>query len=145
MEEKNVQMVNVDANSIVDGIRDTSSLVYSSFSGNDKKSKIKLYNAINGDGGRIKEAINKKLEVVDVVIIPAEVVNEDGTRSVVPRCTLVLKDGTCMNSTSWGVYKALQKVMAVFGDLHFAEDDPLIVIPAEIKTKNGFTVTLRMV
>lgn len=127
---------------IMDGIRNASSDIYASFTAETHADRIKLYNATAGEGQTLKENLNKVLEVVDVVIMPVDVMNDDGTTSTVPRTTLITKKGDCVSATSWGIYNSVKKIMGIFGSLHF--DEPLKVSPVEVKTKNGFTMNLRL-
>lgn len=143
MKENNQMIPMTDSEAIVQGMRDTSSELYSSFDAVTSEDKIKLYNALSADGETVKSAINKKIAMVDCVILPVEVINEDGSKSTVPRVTILDKDGKGYTATSWGVYNSIKKISAIFGGLHF--DVPMLIQPVEVKTKNGFTINLKVI
>lgn len=144
MEEKTIAVVNdTDPMDIIEGLNNAANEIYHSFAVDTTDAKVKLFNAMSGDGETIKENINKTLEVVDVVIVPVEVLNDDGTKAVVPRSTLILKNGHFCSATSWGVYNSLKRLIAIFGCLHF--ETPIKLVPVEVKTKNGFTINIRLV
>lgn len=116
---------------------------FMSFACTTQEEKIKAYNAMNTTDTRLKECINMEIPLVDVMIVSAQVTNkESGEVQDVPRIILFDANGNTYGATSWGVYYAISRVMQVFGTLHF--DEPITVIPYEVQTKNGFTLSLRI-
>lgn len=128
-----------------------------SFTPDTQAERVKLYNAINNPDKRVKEMINTPIELVDVVI--SEVILQStfqdgkGGDSFTPpsdgvdtkkgyRVVLIDKDGKSYQAVSAGIYSSIKNIEAVFGGLHFEE--PLTVIPRDVKTKNGNTVTLQI-
>lgn len=132
-------------NDIVNSMNDTSNVMYQSFQAETKADRIKLFNASSGDGETVKSNLNKRIDIADVIVIPVEVKNEDGTSDIVPRSTIITQDGRYISATSWGVFNSLQKLAKIFDGLHFEKDDYITVMPVEVKTKNGFTINLRVV
>ena len=128
--------------SIVNGLTEEGAGVYCSFLPETLEDKAKMFNAMNGGDNTVKEANNKELHVLDVIVQPVQVQNEDGTQNTCPRVSLICEDGV-YSATSWGVYNCIKKLNALFGGLHF--ETPVKLIPYEVKTKNGFTINLKMV
>lgn len=127
---------------------------YCSFKPDDFDAKIKLYNAINNPDKRVADCINEQIKVRDVVIKAVKLSEErnnannwtdespakerDGFRVI-----LIDEEGTSYSATSAGIYNSVATIRSVFGQLHF--DDPLTVKVNQVKTKNGNTLTLRVV
>lgn len=128
---------------IVSGLNDSSNVMYHSFNVDSKEDKIKLFNACSSDGTPVKSMINKEIIIKDVVVLPVELEDDGGTRTINPRTVIISKDGTYYTATSWGVYRSIQKLNAIFGGLHF--EDGLKVVPKEVSTKKGFTINLVVV
>lgn len=104
--------------------------------------KISVYNAVNQADFTIKENVNKPIYMVDVVVSIGNQVDESGEVTDVPRICIFDKDGKTYHAMSWGVYRSICRIRSLFGTLHF--DEPLKVVPAETKTKNGFALTLKI-
>lgn len=127
---------------------------YCSFKPDDFDAKIKLYNAINNPDKRVADCINEQIKVRDVVIKAVKLSEErnnannwtdespakerDGFRVI-----LIDEEGKSYSATSAGIYNSVATIRSVFGQLHF--DDPLTVKVNQVKTKNGNTLTLRVV
>lgn len=139
MNENNEMMV-AQKQDIIAGMEETSSTMYMSFNSNDLDDKKLLYMATNG-GTLLKEVLNKTLKMMDVVITEGTVVNkETGAVDTVPRTSIITAEGEVYTASSWGVYNCLKRINAIFGGLHFEEGLP--IIPKQVKTKNGFTMTI---
>lgn len=127
---------------------------YCSFKPDEFDAKIKLYNAINNPDKRVADCINKDIQLRDVVIKAVKLSEErnrtdnwtdvseakerDGFRVI-----LIDDDGVSYSATSAGIYNSVATIRSVFGQLHF--DTPLTVQVNQVKTKNGNTLTLRVV
>lgn len=129
--------------SIIDSMKYASNDLYTSFPIETLEDKISVYNAMSGSGESLKSNANKVINMVDVIVVPVDLTNDDGTISKIPRTTIIAEDGTYYSSTSYGVYNSIRKISAVFGGLHF--DPPLKISPVEVKTKNGFTINIKLV
>lgn len=127
---------------------------YCSFKPDDFDAKIKLYNAINNPDKRVADCINEQIKVRDVVIkavkLSEERNNANNWTDETPakerdgfRVILIDEEGTSYSATSAGIYNSVATIRSVFGQLHF--DDPLTVKVNQVKTKNGNTLTLRVV
>lgn len=129
---------------------------FCSFAPEGREGKIKLYNAINNPGHRIANCINKEITIKDVVIKAVKLteernkkpsagqqwVEEEGDRDGF-RVVLLDTDGESYTATSSGIYNSVATLRAIFGDLHF--DDGLTVEVNQVKTKNGNTLTLKVI
>lgn len=122
----------------LDGLKNPEMLMFCTFKPETKKDKIFLYNAVQTPNARIKECVNMEIAVVHVY---AEIATlSDGSK--VPRIILIDKDGKAYQSTAFGVYHSLEKIMNIVGQPPYDAKDPLIVIPKLITTKKGQTLTL---
>lgn len=132
-----------ESESIITGMND-GGMVYCSFEPETDDDKRRMFNAISGDGLPIIENTGKPLALVDVAIQPVELTNDDGTTSVCPRISMLTADGNVYVATSWGLYKAMQRINALYGGLHFDPKKPLTVEAVRIKTKKGQTINLKV-
>lgn len=133
-----------EAQAIISGVEDSSNIFFSSFVPETKEQKVAIYNALSGEGGTIKDMLNKELKVKDVVVCVVSIRNENtGEMATVPRTTLILEDGKMVSASSWGVYNSIKRLTMFYPGLHFEE--PVTLLPVEVKTKNGFTLNLRMI
>lgn len=127
---------------------------YCSFKPDEFDAKIKLYNAINNPDRRVADCINKEIKLRDVVIKAVKLSEErnrndnwtevnDGKERDGFRVILIDDEGVSYSATSAGIYNSVATIRSVFGQLHF--DTPLTVQVNQVKTKNGNTLTLRVV
>lgn len=124
---------------IINGMNNAQCAMFCSFQPDTREGKARMLNATN-DGNPLMDNVGKEIPLQDVVIMPVEVINDDESTSVCPRVSLLSADGEVYTAVSWGCYKALQKIYAVYGTLHF--DDPLIIEAKRVKTKRGQTINL---
>lgn len=124
--------------------------MYASFRPDSMDGKIRLYNAINSPENRIADCINKEITVKDVIVKLVKLAadrtasaenweeqDRDGFRVI-----LIDMDGVAYTATSSGIYNSVATIRSIFGDLHF--DDGLKVMVQQVKTKNGNTLTLKV-
>lgn len=129
---------------IVEGMDDISAM-YCSFTGETFEDKRRLLNASTGTGESVLENVNKPIAMIDVIVMPVAITNEETKQvDICPRCCILTPDDTVYTATSWGLYRALQRVNAVFGTLHFSADNPLMVEFNRVKTKKGQTINLKL-
>lgn len=107
--------------------------------------RVKLYNAMNSNTGKVSSLINKTVKladaVVELVIIPAKE-GEVGEMTEAWRTTLIMEDGSSYGTISNGIRNSLRNLAGVFGTLHF---DPAIDVKIEqIETPKGRTYTIRL-
>lgn len=127
---------------------------FCSFKPDSMEGKVRLYNAINNPDMRIADCINKTIKVRDCVIKAVKLSEERGNAANwtddTPgkerdgfRVILIDENGTSYNATSAGIYNSVATIRSVFGQLHF--DEPLTVEVNQVKTKNGNTLTLKVI
>lgn len=141
MNEKAIATMNneVDVVSVINnGVKP-----YISFVPESTEDQVKLYNAMNSPMYRIKAAINKPIKMMDAVLVPCTLVNEDtGEATQAIRAIIIDDKGDTYAATATGVITSLKNIMSVFGSLHFEKG--LTVIPKEIPVKRGNTLTLEI-
>lgn len=132
--------------------------MYTSFNPESIEAKKKLFNAINSTDNRLADYINKPINMVDVVVRKVELSNnfgDDKDKDTPPegfvaeaekregfRVVIIDDDGVSYAATSAGIYNSICTLRNVFGDLHF--DEGLQIIPKQVKTKNGNTLTIAL-
>lgn len=127
---------------------------FCSFKPDSMEGKVRLYNAINNPDMRIADCINKTIKIRDCVIkavkLSEERINAVNWSDDTPgkerdgfRVILIDENGTSYNATSAGIYNSVATIRSVFGQLHF--DEPLTVEVNQVKTKNGNTLTLKVI
>lgn len=127
---------------------------FCSFKPDSMEGKVRLYNAINNPDMRIADCINKTIKIRDCVIkavkLSEERINAANWSDDTPgkerdgfRVILIDENGTSYNATSAGIYNSVATIRSVFGQLHF--DEPLTVEVNQVKTKNGNTLTLKVI
>lgn len=106
-----------------------------------RENKIKIYNALNGDGENLTDHFNEKLNIENIVAFPVKFIDDDGEIVETLRITLVTDTGETYSTVSSGVLSSLQKIMAIVGSAPWT---PCITVVAnEVKTRKGFkTVVL---
>ena len=89
---------------------------YCSFKPETNEDKAKLYNMMNDVDERLSDHVNNALEIKDVFVEPVSLTREDGTVAVCPRVVLMDVNGITYGCVSLGVYNALKKLIAVYGE-----------------------------
>lgn len=106
--------------------------------------KMAVYNAANNPDAKVNDIINKRIELRDVYAETIEIANEDtGELEQAPRIVLIDKDGKSYQCVSAGIFGAIKKLNAIFGEPTW---EP--AIPVEVKqvpTKRGSMLTLDVV
>ena len=129
--------------------------MYTSFKPVTMEEKTKLYNAINNPDERISAMINKPIAIKDVIVrivkLTSKKVKGDNDTTWTEeeadrdgfRVIIVGDDGKTYTATSTGIYNSICTIQAIFGTLHF--DEPLNVEVQQVQTKNGSTLTLKVI
>ena len=105
-----------------------------------RKSKIDMYNAINGADESIADHIGEVLEVVDVVAHPVELTDEvTGETFNALRTVLITKSGKSYVAVSQGITSALSKIFSIVGmpDGKAWHEEPVKMKIKQVKTRNG--------
>ncbi|MEC3696422.1 hypothetical protein ABEX84_21400 [Bacillus subtilis] len=112
--------------------------IVSTISGEDRKARIALYNAVSNSEHSLSDHKGEILEVTDYVA-HAVTLNDEQTGEDIQamRIVLVTKDGTGYHSVSGGVAQSLQRIIGLVGKGPWT-DEPLKMVCKEIKTRKGF-------
>ncbi|TKI85600.1 hypothetical protein [Bacillus mycoides] len=119
-------------------------LFFSSIQKTDRKSAIKVYNAINSSENALADHKGEVLQITDMVA-HAITLEDEVTKENVDalRVVLVAKDGKAYHAISQGVVSSIQKIISIVGPAPWNE--PLEIVPIEVKTRKGFrTLTLQL-
>ncbi len=119
-------------------------LFFSSIQATDRKSAIKMYNAINSSENPLADHKGEVLEITDMVAHAITLQDENTKEDVEAlRVVLVSKDGTAYHAVSQGVVSSIQKIISIVGPAPWNE--PLEIVPVEVKTRKNFkTLTLKL-
>lgn len=102
-----------------------------------RKSKIAIYNAINGADENLADHIGEVIEAVDVVAHPVSLVDEN-TGEVVNalRTVIVDKNGKSYTAVSEGITNSLSRIFSIVG-MPSWKNEPVKMKVKQIKTRNG--------
>lgn len=102
-----------------------------------RKSKVAIYNAVNGADESIADHIGEVLDVVDVVAYPVTITDEEtGEILEALRTVLVTKDGKAYTAVSQGITNSLARIFSIVG-MPSWKDEPVKMKIKQIKTRNG--------
>lgn len=105
----------------------TAVLVFSSIITDDKESRKRFYNAVNGDVQKIGDYIGKTITVKDIVVQNTTVTDtETGLVEAVVKSTLVDVDGVAYCAFSKGIFTSIRNIFDAFGTPD-EWDEPLTV------------------
>ena len=90
---------------------------YCSLTAETAEEKTTLYNAMNNPQNRVKDCINETIALKDVFVEVVHCVNRETGESVAaPRVVFIDDNGIGYQCVSTGVFSALKKLFAVFGE-----------------------------
>lgn len=142
-ENKNAVMVMSDVASVelVDQLKNPGSQFYSSITDDgSRKSKVAIYNAVNGADEKIADHINEVLEIVNVVAHPVTLPDEvTGEVMTVLRTVLIDKNGKTYTAVSQGITSSLGRIFDIIGspDGGAWEKEPVKMKIKQVATRNG--------
>lgn len=131
---------------LVEQLKNPAGKMYSSITDDGtRKSKIDIYNAVNGANESIADHIGEVLEVVNVVAHPIELVDEN-TGEVVDalRTVLIDKSGKSYVAVSQGIASAISKIFSIVGmpDNNAWVKEPVKMKIKQVNTRNGVNKVL---
>ena len=102
-----------------------------------RKSKVAIFNAVNGADESLGDHIGEVLEVVDVVAHPVTM-TDDETGEIISalRTVLITKHGKTYTAVSQGITNALARVFSIVG-MPSWKDEPVKMKIKQLKTRNG--------
>lgn len=121
-----------------------STALWSSIESKDRKSAIKVFNAINNSEHALADNLGAVLEIQDMLAHPITLQDEITKQDVqAMRVVLVTKEGKAYHAISQGVVSSLQKIISIVGPAPWLPG--LKITPVEVKTRKGFkTLTLHL-
>ena len=104
-----------------------------------------MYNAINSPDHKLSDFVGKKLNIKDISIERVENLNEEtGEMAANARVVLIDENGESYTCVSSGIYSAIKKLVAVFGEPTWEPALPVEV--QNLSTKKGRkTMTLKAI
>ena len=103
--------------------------------------KALVFNAANNPQHKVADFINKKIMLKDVYAETLELVNrETGEVDKAPRIVLIDDKGEAYETVSVGMFGALKKLIATFGEPTWEPAIPVVV--EQVKVSNGSMLTL---
>lgn len=111
--------------------------IFTTVKGDDRKAKVKVYNAISAPDKKIAECIGEVIEIKDFVVHPVTLLDENTGELVnMLRTVIISADGTSYEAVSIGVANSLQRLISFVGEPSTWEE-PLFVKIKQKKTRNG--------
>ena len=105
-----------------------------------RKTKVAIFNAVNGADEQIADHIGEVIEVVNVVAHPVRLADEV-TGEIVDalRTVLIDKNGKSYTAVSQGITSALSKIFSIIGTPENGawETEPVKMKIRQVKTRNG--------
>ena len=103
--------------------------------------KALVFNAANNPQHKVADFINKKIMVKDIYAETLELVNkETGEVDKAPRIVLIDEAGEAYECVSVGMFSALKKLIATFGEPTW--EQPIPVVIKQEKVVNGSMLTI---
>lgn len=118
---------------------------YCSIKGDTREAKVAMYNAINSPDHKLSDFVGKKLNIKDISIERVEnPSDETGEMVANARVVLIDENGESYTCVSSGIYSAIKKLVAVFGEPTWEPALPVEV--QNLSTKKGRkTMTLKAI
>ena len=118
---------------------------YCSIKGDSREALVAMYNAINSPDHKLSDFVGKKLNIKDIAIERVENMNDEtGEMAANARVVLIDENGESYTCVSSGIYSAIKKLVAVFGEPTWEPALPVEV--QNLSTKKGRkTMTLKAI
>lgn len=118
---------------------------YCSIKGDTREAKVAMYNAINSPDHKLSDFVGKKLNIKDISIERVEnPSDETGEMVANARVVLIDENGESYTCVSSGIYSAIKKLVAVFGEPTWEPALPIEI--QNLSTKKGRkTMTLKAI
>ena len=114
--------------------------MFCSIKGGTRDAKIAVFNASNNPDHKVGDFINKVIMVKDVLAEQIELTNEEtGVIEVAVRVVLIDDAGKSYQAASNGIFNALKKAIAIFGEPTW--DEPLPCLIKQISVGKGSMLT----
>jgi len=132
----------------------TQAMTFCSFHPETIKEKALLFNAISNPKEQVADHINETIRVRDLYVEVIEIgdtdkdgdpiIDEDGNQQLVevPRIVVIAQDGTTYQCVSKGVFNALPRLFATFGEPTWETPLPLKI--KQVKVNKGSMLTFEV-
>lgn len=130
-------------NTVLTDLNNTES--YCSIKGDSREALVAMYNAINSPDHKLSDFVGKKLNIKDISIERVENMNDEtGDMVANARVVLIDENGESYTCLSSGIYSAIKKLVAVFGEPTWEPALPVEI--QNLSTKKGRkTMTLKAI
>lgn len=130
-------------NTVLNDLNNTEA--YCSIKGDSREALVAMYNAINSPDHKLSDFVGKKLNIKDISIERVENANDETGEMVAnARVVLIDENGESYTCVSSGIYSAIKKLVAVFGEPTWEPALPVEV--QNLSTKKGRkTMTLKAI
>lgn len=130
-------------NTVLTDLNNTES--YCSIKGDSREALVAIYNAINSPDHKLSDFVGKKLNIKDISIERVENMNDEtGDMVANARVVLIDENGESYTCVSSGIYSAIKKLVAVFGEPTWEPALPVEI--QNLSTKKGRkTMTLKAI
>lgn len=130
-------------NTVLTDLNNTES--YCSIKGDTREALVAMYNAINSPDHKLSDFVGKKLNIKDISIERVENMNDEtGDMVANARVVLIDENGESYTCVSSGIYSAIKKLVAVFGEPTWEPALPVEI--QNLSTKKGRkTMTLKAI
>lgn len=151
VESQEIVLSNVESEIVETGIRkyDVSELMggealqaVCSIDAVDPETKAIVFNAANNPDHKVKDFVNKTINVKDIYAEIIEAIEETGEITKVPRIVLIDDTGLAYECVSVGMYSAIRKLVAIYGAPTW--EPPLTVTVKQKSVGKGSMYTLQM-
>lgn len=139
--EKEQGLVVFTPQQMVADLRD--GMLVASFDTTTREGKIKVFEALGGDGLSLDTAINKVLHIVDIVIEPIEREDDDGNTKAANKTILFCEEGMYAGVSS-GIFNDVKRIVQLFG-APSTWVTPMAVEVKQIKVAKGSMFKLSIV
>lgn len=118
---------------------------YCSIKGDTREALVAMYNAINSPDHKLSDFVGKKLNIKDISVERVENMNDEtGDMVANARVVLIDENGESYTCVSSGIYSAIKKLVAVFGEPTWEPALPVEI--QNLSTKKGRkTMTLKAI
>lgn len=114
--------------------------MFCSITGGTREAKAAVFNASNNPTHKVGDFINQVINVKDVLAEQIEVTDEEtGEIDTAVRVVLIDDKGESYQAVSTGIFNALKKAIAIFGEPTW--DEPLPCLIKQVKVGKGSMLT----
>ena len=114
--------------------------VFCSITPNTDAERAQIYNMAVNPAHRLSDMINKQINICNIYVEMVNGVDEEtGETWSAPRVVLQDVNGETYSATSYGIYKACQRIVALWGPAPW-NGIPVTVIQREMNGRRTFTL-----